>query len=74
MLRLRGDEKAVVEAAEAALKKRLAGTKGRVDEREEADSLDWLQDRTVLLMGDSIDRYHLRELFSLYLDAVQVSP
>lgn len=75
MVKLRGGEREVEDAVGKAVEERRRRRAGERDGRrevdaeadveEEEDDLSWLRKRTVLLMGDSIDRYHLRSsLFS----------
>ena len=52
ILRTRGSEQAVVDAMAAADAARLE------KEAEQPEDFDWLRGRTIVLLGDSLDRYH----------------
>lgn len=64
MLTLRGGEALVQDAYERSLQqegeRERVGKAGAHPHGPKGDDLGWLKDRTVLLLGDSIDRYHLR--------------
>jgi hypothetical protein len=55
MMRQRGGEEAVRRAWDEA---RTQRGKGR-----EPENFEWLRGKTILLMGDSLDRYHTRSFF-----------
>ncbi|KAL7416537.1 hypothetical protein BDY24DRAFT_380024 [Mrakia frigida] len=65
--RSRGGEPLVAEAIERARLKRreverAEGREGDSEEEEEEEDFEWLRGRTILLIGDSLDRYHLLHL------------
>lgn len=63
MLKLRGKEPLVKEAYQDSLEAddgRGSGRSKTHPHGRKAEDFGWLQDRTILLLGDSIDRYHLR--------------
>ena len=55
MLSVRGREPLVQEAAAEAR------ASHDTPEDDPDEDLEWLRGRTVLLLGDSLDRYHLRQ-------------
>lgn len=65
MLKLRGKEALVKDAYLQSLETEAGREKGSAKAHphgRKTEDFRWLQDRTILLLGDSIDRYHLRAL------------
>jgi hypothetical protein len=63
MLKLRGQESLVKSAYQESLDLERIQEKGRRGAHphgRKTEDFSWLKDRTILLLGDSIDRYHLR--------------
>lgn len=80
--RSRGDEPEVKDAIERARIRRVDVEKGYrkaqslegeasvEEEEEDEEDFEWLRGRTILLIGDSLDRYHLREFINLTLSSL----
>jgi hypothetical protein len=65
MMRQRGGEEAVRRAWDEARTQRGKGREpvGEDDADDGEENFEWLRGKTILLMGDSLDRYHTRSFF-----------